>query len=288
MKNMMFLASAAAALAIPSAASAGTPYVGVEIGLAKGRGNDIDQTVDFTTVQTPATPAAPAGASDAFFDDVFDQEYKRGFEAGITAGYQFDLWRNLGFRLEGEFGYKRAGLRDVKSDDITDEFLSALNDGLNRPSVTPDPGAPGLPAVTGRDLELAGHLRLYTAMLNGQFNIAGPGGGSVFLGGGYGTAWSKAVGDSDKSRAWQYMIGYRHPISDKLDLGLKYRYFNSGVFKLVDDGVSFAGNPNRIAVPNGAGTTDVDQTTSAIVFPDIQGRYRSRSLSLALTYNFGR
>lgn len=281
MRNILFVAAVVTTAVSASAAAAG-PYVGLEVGLAQGRGNDIDQTVDFTTTQSPSAPAAPAGPASGFFDDVFDQEYKRGFDVGTVAGYQFDLWQNLGFRVEAEFSHKRTGLKDVKSDDITDEFLDGLNAGLNRPA------SGGQPAITARDLDLNGKLRLATAMANGQLNIAGPGGGSVFLGGGYGLAWSKALGDDDRSRAWQYMIGYRHPVGDKLELGLKYRYFNSGIIKLVDDGIGFAGNPQQFIVPSSEGDVAVERTTSAVVVPNIEGEYRSRSLSLTLTYNFGR
>ena len=73
------LSAAAASLAIATATSAqaGSPYAGIEAGLLSGRSNDVDQFADFTTSQTPTSPAGPASPDDREFDDVFIVSLRR-------------------------------------------------------------------------------------------------------------------------------------------------------------------------------------------------------------------
>ena len=124
------------ALSLSSPAVAGYPYLAVDAGTTQAKSNDVDETVQFTTT--------PGGLTETIkYDDVFKTRNKRGTDLGLLAGYDFG-W----FRLEGELAHKRVGIKSLDNDDITDQFLGEVNDALNRPSTAPDPGAPGLPALT--------------------------------------------------------------------------------------------------------------------------------------------
>jgi hypothetical protein len=110
---------------------------------------------------------------------------------------------------------------------------------------------------------------------------------TLYAGGGYGRSFAKALGDSDGAWAWQYMVGARYKLSDRIDLGVKHRYFNSGIVRLRHDGIAYAGNPNRLTITPPAGpATDIDQTTNVLLRPEIEGEFRTRSYMASLFYNF--
>ena len=132
------------ALSLSSPAWAGYPYLAIDAGSAQAKSNDVDETVVLRA--TPGTVSQPPK-----YDDVFKTRNKRGTDLGLLAGYDFG-W----FRLEGELAHKRVGMKRLVNDDITDQFLAELNSALNRPSAAPDPGAPGLPALTIADLQQMG------------------------------------------------------------------------------------------------------------------------------------
>lgn len=283
MKNVL-RTGAAAALACSTPAWAGNPYVSVEAGIGKVRGNDVDETVDFSTIQTPAAPIAPPSVTGGFIDDVFGVDYGRERNLGLAAGYDFG-W----FRPEIELSHKRAGVREIQADDGTIDFLAGVNQALNRPSASPDPGAPGRTPLTLDDFQSRGSVRLLNVMANLMFDIP-VGRVTLSAGGGLGKTFGRAFGDKDQSKlAGQYMIGARLPLTAALELGVKYRYFNSGILKFDDRAFEFTGNPDRLSLPDGSGgTAVVDRTTSARIVSDIEGEYRSRALLVGLTYSFGR
>jgi opacity protein-like surface antigen len=284
MNKNLFLAGAILASAFPSVAWAGNPYVRVEAGVGKVRGNDVDQTADFSSTQTPATLVASASAPDAFFDDVFGSDYGRERDLNLAGGYDFG-W----FQTELELGHKRTAVKRILTDDLAADFLNSVNTALNRPSAAPDPGAPGLAPLTVADFQTGGSVRILNLMANVLFDIpVGP--VTLSAGGGLGRSFGRALGDRDQAMwAGQYMVGARVPVSKAVDLGLNYRYFNSGILKFDNRGFDFAGNPDRLTLPAaGGGTTTVDRTTSARIVSDIEGEYRSRALLVSLTYNFGR
>ena len=64
--------------------------------------------------------------------------------------------------------------------------------------------------------------------------------------------------DSDTVFAWQALAGIRAPLSDHLDVSLKYRFFNADNVKLVD-----------------------------VTNRTFDGRFRSHSILGGITYNFG-
>lgn len=263
-------------LAAASPASAGNPYVEVGIGAVDARANDIDETIDYSTTQTPAVPAA-AAPSDIFVDDVFGTRSKQRYEAAVSAGYDFG-W----LRLEGELSHRAVKTSRIAADDGAEDFLAQLNANLNRPSTAPDPGAPGLPALALADFQRPGHIRARAAMVNAIFDGKVADRLTLFAGAGIGRSWVRGFGDTDSARAWQYQLGARTPISDRLELGVKFRYFNSGIVKLVDAPRNFGGNPDGVDVSG----TPVTRTTNAAVTQDFEGNFRTRSLLATLGYRF--
>jgi opacity protein-like surface antigen len=284
MKEFVLVLGAANVIAIPSIAHAGNPYVTVEAGVGQARNNDIDQTASFGTTQSPSSPLAPPAESDTFFDDAFETIYSREHSAALIAGYDFG-W----FRAEVEVGRKRSRIKGVDQDDLSEGFLTDINTALNRPSASPDPGAPGLAPLTLADFHVDGRIRVLSVMLNGYVEKRlGP--IDLSIGAGAGQSFGKAVGDTAEIfGSWQYMLGARVPVTHGIELGVKYRYFNSGNLKFDDKpGFDFTGNPDRLTIPvSGGSDATVDRTTSVRVVPDIEGEYRSRALLLSLTYNFG-
>lgn len=247
-----------------------------------GRSNDVDHLADFTTSQSPASPVGPAGPADREFDDVFIVSYNKGYDVDIIGGYDFGL-----FRLELELGQRSADLGELKPDETADSLLDTVNDELNRPSSAPDPGAPGLAALTGGDLGLSGRMQVRSAMINGLLDLPVTRRATLYAGGGYGRSWTKALRDSDSAGAWQYIVGARYKLSDHVELGIKHRYFNSGIVRLQHQGIPFDGNPNRLTVtPPGGPATDIDQTTDVLLRPEIEGEFRARSYMASLIYNF--
>ena len=88
------------------------------------------------------------------------------------------------------------------------------------------------------------------ARLRRQHGIGG------YVGGGFGRARVKELGDSDSAWAWQLIAGVRMPISDNIDVGLKYRYFRTGKLNF-DDTFAFTGVVRR-APSGGTAFFDAD------------------------------
>src|SRR3546814_15003422 len=103
-------------------------------------------------------------------------------------------------------------------------------------------------------------------MVNGLLDFGDDDGLQGFVGGGAGVARVSVepvfagpfLDDSDTGFAWQAIAGVRAPLSDSIDVGLKYRFFNADNLDLVD------------------------QTGR-----DVSTRFRSHSLLGTLTFNFG-
>ena len=279
MRITLLAAVAALAISSPAIARDGQPYIGIEGGILFPKDQDGDLFVDFTTTQFPLTPLAPAGPGDADFEDVIGLDYKRGYDVDLIFGYDFG-----GFRLEGEFGYKRASLDEF---DVDGDFIDALNVALNRPSAPPDPGAPGLLALTDGDVDLDGRVRVLSSMLNLLADFGDEDGLSFYAGVGGGRAKVKMFGESDTAWAGQLIAGLRYALSDSVDVGLKYRYFRTGNVELAEDALFVDGNPNQVNVGGPTAPIFVDQTTDATLFPDFEQKFRSHSLLASLAFNFG-
>ncbi|RZJ96239.1 MAG: porin family protein [Novosphingobium sp.] len=162
-----------------------------------------------------------------------------GYDFGGVIGYDFGA-----FRLETEASYRRA------------------NEGEDY--------RVGAATFTGAQID--GGASALSFMLNGLLDFGNDDGIQGFVGGGVGVARVKlqatspaanlgasaAINDSDSGFAWQALAGVRTPLSDHVDVGLKYRFFN------VDN----------VDVVNNAGLP-------------VSTRFRSHSLLASLTYNFG-
>jgi len=284
MRKFLLATAAAVAIATPAAARDNSLYIGVEGGVLFPRDNDADADVDFTTTNATVPPGGtlpggiPAGPADTEFDDVFGLDYKTGLDVDAIVGYDFGM-----FRVEGELGWKRASINDFE---IDNSDIAALNAALNRPSAAPDPGAPGLAALTANDFDVDGRVRVLSGMINALLDFGGDEGFGGYVGGGFGRASVKMFGDSDSAWAWQLIAGVRTAISPNIDIGLKYRYFQTGNVNIGEDAAfAFAGNPNRLTVGPAPGVL-VDQTTSAVLDTDFENKFRSHSLLASLIFNF--
>ena len=168
-----------------------------------------------------------------------------GYDFGGLVGYDFGP-----VRLEAEASYREADIDDV-------------NVGLQGFPLTATGIA--LPGV----YSAAGDVSSLSFMVNGLFDFGPDDGLQGFAGGGVGVARTEATAqvslgnppgldDSDTGFAWQVLAGVRAPLSDNIDVGLKYRFFNGEDVNLVDR------------------------------FGDaVDGRFRSHSLLGTLTFNFG-
>ena len=136
--------------------------------------------------------------------------------------------------------------------------------------------------LTTEDFDIDGNIGVTSAMANALLDINVGKRVSAFIGYGAGRSQVRAMGDEDSAWSWQRIFGIRYKLNDRIELGTKFRMFNSGMVKLKHQPVAYAGNPDRIA-DDGA---TVDRTTSAIVTPEIEGAYRPRSLLATFAYNF--
>lgn len=174
-----------------------------------------------------------------------------GADLGGIVGYDFGM-----FRVEAEGSY-----REIDAGRIASTVrLPALT------AVAPGGLAGGAPAgVYGT----RGKVNVLSGMVNGLFDFGPDNGLQGYVGGGVGIAKVKTrlsidpagpgiVNDSDKGFAWQAIAGFRAPVTDTIDVGLKYRFFNVNKVDLVD--------------------------TSG---RDMRTRWRSHSLMGTVTFNFG-
>lgn len=268
MRSVLRVAGVATAILISGVAEAATPFVGVEGGIFQGRDNDIDEVVVYQSSQ----PAIPPREADQEYDDAFRINYgSRGREAGIVGGYDFG-W----LRLELELSHNNSSLRHLDLDDNSEVFLGSINSALNRPSIAPDPGAPGLPALGIDDFGLDGRMKVTSAMANAQIDIGITKRLSLAFGYGGGRSWVSALGDRDSAWGFQRVANLRYAISPKVELGVKYRQFNSGIVKLQDEERVYPGNPDEVS----------GSTTNARVTPELEGAFRGYSYLGTVTFNF--
>ena len=226
-KLAVILALATTALSTPALARDDSWYVGVEGGAM------LVEDVNFDIGTTPRAATV---------------DHYAGWDVDATIGYDFG-----GFRAEAEVGYRQAGIETYRSG-LTTPALRANNVLINVPAGT-------YPAAGGRSSALS-------FMVNGMLDFGDDDVLSGFVGGGVGVARvDETIGlntrgdfldDSDTVFAWQAFAGIRAPLSDSVDVTLKYRFFNADNVTLVD--------------------------VSGRVF---EGRFRSHSILGGLTFNFG-
>ena len=238
-KIAVALALATTALAGPAFARDQSWYVGGEAGalLVQNQLFDIAKVTSGTTT---------------FVEDGLRARHEIGYDVGGNIGYDFG-----GFRAEFEVAYKNSNLDDI----IIEQAI---------PSIRLQQGNIGVPALGVNTDAADGNARVLSFMANGLFDFGGKGNdiGAV-LGGGAGIArvqhhqyqlakyGNTFIDDSDTGFAWQVIAGVYKPITDHIDIGLKYRFFN-------------VANVNTF-------TTNGRETET---------RYRSHSLLLTLAYNF--
>ncbi len=154
-------------------------------------------------------------------------DHHKGYDFDANIGYDFG-----GFRLEAEAAYKRAKV------DLDKSGFGGASSALS-------------------------------FMLNGLLDFGPDDGLQGFVGGGVGVSRGKLandlVNDSDTGFAWQAIAGVRYPVTNNLDVSLKYRYFNQDDIKLI---------PAYTTIGGPAGSS-------------VDSKLRTHSLLLGLTYNFG-
>lgn len=249
MRKFLLAAAATAALAAPAAARDGSPYVGIEGGLLLPKDMNGDAYVD--VIRT---------GNDSQFNDggAFDVNLRRGWDVDAIAGYDFGA-----FRLEGELGWKRAKRDGLEPDG---GFLGQLNTQLNGTNFTNG----------SFDDAADGKVSVRSAMVNVLGDFGSDEGMSFYGGVGVGRAWARALNDGDRAWAFQGILGFRTPVSENIDLGLKYRYFRTQRLAFFGGPMIFPGN-----------NSPVSGGSFARITPSINDRFQSHSLLASLIFNFG-
>ena len=159
---------------------------------------------------------------------------KVGYDLGGAIGYDFG-----GFRLEAETSYRNAS---AEAFDLS--TTSSVSGGT-----------------------FSGGANALSFMLNGLLDFGADDSLQGFIGAGAGVGRVNAdavngqtiyVSDSDTGFAYQVLAGIRQPLSKKVDIGLKYRFYNQNNVDLI--------------APRGTA---------------LKSDFRSHSLMLTLGYNFG-
>jgi opacity protein-like surface antigen len=178
-----------------------------------------------------------SGNQEFAFDDAVEINIGRGADLDLVAGYDLGM-----FRAEAELGYKRLNVKNV---DFAGGFISNnLDNAFNR--------------------DQSGTV--WSLMGNALLDFGGNKGIGAYFGGGVGAARGKFEGESGTALAWQLLAGAYVPISSNVELGLKYRLFNSQ--KLEYSGSVNGGN---------LGVFDIDA----------RGKLRTHSLLGTVVFNFG-
>jgi len=221
------VALASTGLATPAFARDHSPYVGIEGGAMWVEDADVDYDDGVLDLGNAITVT-----------------HNVGYDVDLIAGYDFGM-----LRLEGELAYKRAGVNQLRID----------------PRIAG--GGPG------DNYDASGHGRALSAMINLLLDFGDDDGLSGYAGAGVGLASVKysadaltpfgdiGFSDTDSGLAWQGIAGLRYAVSQNIDIGLKYRFFNVPNLK-------FSGETGqRLAV-------------------DLDSRWRSHSIMASLIYNF--
>jgi outer membrane protein OmpA-like peptidoglycan-associated protein len=197
-KTAFWLAGIAAFTAAPAQARDGNWYIGADAGVALGDQVDVDS--DATTPRENAVFADTATGLDV---------------AGVV-GYDFGA-----IRIEAEAAFKRSGY-----DSLTVVTPGAFNLGASV--------APGTSFASQDDLSV------FSGMLNLLLELGSDKGFQIYGGGGIGAAQVnlnlatplvELVDEAETDIAWQLIAGVRYPLTDRVNLGLRYRYFQFSDFQ---------------------------------------------------------
>ena len=186
---------AACAIALPAQARDGEAYVGVDLGLVIPQ----DTKIDVNGLNNNAVIV----------------NNKKGWEGDVVLGYDWGM-----IRTEAELAHK----------EWKPNSLDVILPGVADPA--------GAGVVTGLYSDPGGTTHLTTAMVNALLDFGGNGGVGFSVGVGAGRAWETAhlsatsggtdfLHDSDSTWAWQGVAQLRVPVSDNVELGLKYKYLDT-------------------------------------------------------------
>lgn len=252
MRHRIYFFATLTANLLSGAANAGSPYVGVEIGVLDGLRTKY--RVEAVRVQTVPTGNGLLGqtvtSSDTVYGSGFTSPYKKDVDVDAIAGYQFGF-----LRIEGELGYKRASLKRVTVNPL---LLTDLNT------------AP-ISGVTSDSFAFPRRTTVLSAMANALLSTNVGGRFRIYGGGGAGGARVKSLGDRDRVFAYQLVAGVAAPLSANVELGLKYRYFQTANLRF-NTAASFSNTATG--------------ATSVSTFSNV-GRFRSHSLLASLIFNLG-
>ncbi|MXO94533.1 OmpA family protein [Erythrobacter arachoides] len=207
MRTVVFsLGVAAAALAAPAMARDGEVYLGADVGVVFP--DDFDTDID--------------GALDAA-----TTENREGWELAGILGYDFGF-----IRTELEGSYKEW---DPEQITLGTSGIPLFNGVFGQPGTV----------IRNGSYPYGGEFRLTSVMANALLDFGGNegiglsvgvGGGRTYLGADT-TASNSGPGyldDEDNAWAWQGIAQARMPVTDSIDLGLKYKYFKTQEFQLTD------------------------------------------------------
>lgn len=200
MRKYVLGAAGAAALAMPGAALADGPYVGIEGGVSLPQTNKYDVTLTNGTTTTT-------------YSDGYRVKSKAGYDVDLLAGYKLGL-----LRLEAEGGYQRAGIKGLTASS----------------TLLTDAGTAAGTTVTAADFGVGGHTSVMKLMANALLDGDFGGGFGGYVGVGAGRAWTRLSGDKDDAWAYQGIAGLRYAITPNIDAGLKYEYFRTGALNYRD------------------------------------------------------
>jgi opacity protein-like surface antigen len=164
-------------------------------------------TVHYSAASDPGLPISGDGKYSST-----RLNYSAGLDADLIGGFDLGL-----IRLEAELGYKRAKIDHITFDPNLVFDLTSIQLGNTF------------------DLRHASTANVLSAMLNGLVDIGPSRGISAYFGGGVGVAQTRLLGDSHSGLAWQLIAGARAPISENIDVGVKYRYFGTSRANFHDD-----------------------------------------------------
>ena len=229
------VALATTAMATPALARDHSYYVGLE-----GGGMLVENT-QFARFN-PADQAVPGSNGE------FDVSHDVGYDVDAIAGYDFGM-----VRLEGEVSYKHSTNNQLE---VRDQPIFGLQ--------------------FGQHLNVGGSAHTLSGMINALLDFGDDNGWSGYVGAGVGVAHltmnmspdqvnapnkNLIIDGSTNRLAWQAILGVRAAVSENIDVGLKYRFFNIPNVKFADQ----------------TGLLGGDQ---------LRGMWRSHSLMLSVIYNF--
>jgi outer membrane protein OmpA-like peptidoglycan-associated protein/opacity protein-like surface antigen len=198
------MAMASTAIASPALARDGGWYVELD------GGPMIVEDIDF---DLPA--AANAVRADSHY----------GYDFGGIVGHDFGF-----LRLEAEASYRAAEFDNLVIGQAGVAGNSTAATGI----------------VRNQTLAADGEVSALSFMVNALADFGPDDGLQGFVGGGVGIARTKFDGvaidvsgpgfldDSDSGFAWQLLAGVRAPLTDTIDVGVKYRFFNTSTGDFVD------------------------------------------------------